>query len=130
MPGRALPAAQPHTEFTTIISVPAVPVTAASTSSADRSSRTPRLRELFPHRGDEHFWIRHKTPSRSCLPLLDEGALLKLGDRLPELLLRVHDDRSVPRHRLFDRLAGHEQEPDALVAGLHRHFIAVVENDE
>ena len=42
MPGRALPAAQPHTEFTTIISVPAVPVTAASTSAGVRSSLMPR----------------------------------------------------------------------------------------
>src|SRR6185436_14642825 len=41
MPGRALPAAQPHTELTTIIRVPAVPVTAASTSSRVRSSLTP-----------------------------------------------------------------------------------------
>ena len=42
MPGRALPAAQPQTELTTIISVPRVPATAASTSSGVRSSRTPR----------------------------------------------------------------------------------------
>ena len=41
MPGRALPAAHPHTEFTTIISVPAVFFTASSTSAAVFSSFAP-----------------------------------------------------------------------------------------
>ena len=42
MPGRALPAAHPHTEFTTIMVKPGA-ATAASTSAAVRSSRAPRL---------------------------------------------------------------------------------------
>ena len=41
MPGRAFPAAQPQTEFTTIITVPFVR-TASSTSAGVRSSLTPR----------------------------------------------------------------------------------------
>src|SRR5215831_16199332 len=40
-PGRARPAAHPHTEFTTTISVPLVSWTAASTSADVRSSSTP-----------------------------------------------------------------------------------------
>src|SRR3954471_24664569 len=41
MPGRALPAAQPHTEFTTSISVPGVFFTASSTAAAVLSSFAP-----------------------------------------------------------------------------------------
>src|SRR3990170_4900942 len=41
MPGLALPAAQPHTEFTTSISVPLVFLTASSTSAAVFSSFAP-----------------------------------------------------------------------------------------
>jgi hypothetical protein len=40
MPGLALPAAHPHTEFTTIITVPGES-RATSTSDGDRNSRTP-----------------------------------------------------------------------------------------
>jgi hypothetical protein len=40
-PGRALPAAHPQTELTTIIKEPDVPFTAASTSAAVRNSSTP-----------------------------------------------------------------------------------------
>ena len=41
-PGRALPAAQPQTEFTTTITVP-LRATASSTASVVRSSSKPRL---------------------------------------------------------------------------------------
>ena len=52
------------------------------------------------------------------------------ADRLAELLLRVHHDRSVPGHWFFDRLAGHEQEPDSFVSRLHYDFVAAVEQHE
>jgi hypothetical protein len=41
MPGRAFPAAQPHTEFTTSISVPFVFLTTSSTSAAVFNSFAP-----------------------------------------------------------------------------------------
>ena len=46
-------------------------------------------------------------------PLLDESAVVQLGERLAQLP-RVHHDRPVPGHRLLERLAGDEQEADAL----------------
>ncbi len=37
--------------------------------------------------------------------LLEKFSLLKFLKRLLELFLRVHDNRAVPRHRLFQRFA-------------------------
>src|SRR6266436_8068829 len=63
-------------------------------------------------------------------PLLDERAVVQLGERLLKLGLGVHHDRPVPRNRFLDRFAGDQQEADSLFAGLHRHLIAAVEDDE
>ena len=49
----------------------------------------------------------------AALPL-DERPVAQLGDGLLQLVLGVHDDRPVPGDRLLDRLAGHQQEADAL----------------
>ena len=57
-------------------------------------------------------------------------AVAQLAHRLLQLGLRVHHDRPVPGDRLLDRLAGHQQEADALLAGLHRDLVAAVEHDE
>ena len=46
------------------------------------------------------------------------------------MLLRVHHDRAVPRHRLLERLARDQEEPHAVVAGLHRDLVAAVEEHE
>src|SRR5439155_27121663 len=64
------------------------------------------------------------------LTLLDESTVLELGVRAPQLVLRVHDDGAVPRHRLLDRLPRHEQEPDTGVACLDRHRLPTVEQHE
>src|ERR1041385_5199351 len=65
------------------------------------------------------------------LPLrLQEGPLLELIVGLPELLLRVHDDRPVPGDGLLERLPRHQEEPDPLVAGLHRDLIAAGEEHQ
>ena len=69
------------------------------------------------------------NPSAASLRL-QEGPLLKLVECLLELFLRVHDDRTVPGHGLLERLAGDEQESDALVPGLHRDLVAPVEEDQ
>src|SRR5205807_1927943 len=61
---------------------------------------------------------------------LQERPLLKLHERLPELLLCVHHDRAVPRHGLFEWLPRNQEEPDPIVPGLHRDLVALVEEHE
>src|SRR5262245_36773308 len=68
------------------------------------------------------------APRRSAL--LDERAVLKLEDRLPQLLLRVHHDRPVPGDRLLERLSRDQQEPDSLIPGLHHHLVTSIEQHE
>src|SRR3984957_10916893 len=62
--------------------------------------------------------------------MLNELSGLQFGHRLPQLLLSVHYDRSVPCDRLFDRLARHQQETDTLVAGLDGDLVAAVEQHQ
>ena len=57
---------------------------------------------------------RTAAPVAPALAVLDERAVLELGVRLLKLRLRVHHDRPVPRHRLFERAARHQQEANAL----------------
>ena len=54
----------------------------------------------------------------------------QLRVRLLKLLVRVHHDRAAPGDRLFERLAGDEQETDALIAGLHDDLVAAIEEYE
>src|SRR5258708_3632902 len=61
---------------------------------------------------------------------LEERPPFKLVERLPELLLRVHHDRPIPRDRLLERLARDQQEADTIVAGLYREFVAAVKKYE
>src|ERR1700722_1377709 len=62
--------------------------------------------------------------------LANERALPQLRESLLQLGLRVHHDRAVPGDRLLDRLAGHKNETNALVAGLHGDFVAGIEQHE
>ena len=57
--------------------------------------------------------------------MLDERAVLQFAHCLLQLGLGVHHDRPVPGDRLFDRFPGHQQKPDAGLAGLHRSEIAI-----
>src|SRR2546427_7118786 len=59
--------------------------------------------------------------------MLNESIILKFGNRLPELLLRVHHDRAVPSNGLLDRLARHQQESNPLVPCLHHDLVSAVE---
>jgi len=56
---------------------------------------------------------------------LQEGPLLELRVRLTKLLLSIHHDRAVPRHRLLERLSRDQQEtasrPPRPVPLIHRH---------
>jgi hypothetical protein len=59
--------------------------------------------------------------------VFDEGAGLQFRQRLAQLLLRVHDDGTIPRHRFFDRLTRDQQKADALITGLNDDLISAVE---
>src|SRR3569833_1149219 len=61
---------------------------------------------------------------------LDERPVAQFCDGLTQLRLCVHDDRSVPGHRLLDRLAGDEQETHAALACLDDDLVAAVERDQ
>src|SRR5262249_9768309 len=45
-------------------------------------------------------------------PLLDERAVVQLGEGLPQLGLGIHHDRTVPGDRLLDRLARDQEKAD------------------
>src|SRR5260370_10117819 len=77
---------------------------------------------------NEHFPLLRA--SLLCFAFFQEGAFLQFGEGLAELLLRVHDNRTVPGDRLFEGLAGNEEEADAFVAGLDHYFVAAIEEDE
>src|SRR5215467_11669158 len=69
----------------------------------------------------------------ACLALLllpQKRALLQFPKRLAQLFLRIHHDWSVPRHRLLERLAGHQQKPNPFFSRLHHQLIAAVEQHE
>ena len=63
-------------------------------------------------------------------PVLDERAALQLCHGLLQLLLGVHDDRTVPRHRLLNRLARYHQKTDAFLASLNGNLRAAIEEHE
>src|SRR5262245_53812346 len=73
---------------------------------------------------------RRRSAPPASARLLDERPVLQLAIRAPQFVLSVHHDRPVPRDRLLDRLAGDEQETDALLARLHGDLVARVEQHE
>src|SRR5258708_4757239 len=61
-------------------------------------------------------------PGTDCLfasAVLDKRAVVQLVNRLAQLLLSIHHNRAIPRHRLLDWLSRHKQEPNSLRSGLH-----------
>src|SRR4029450_8004074 len=64
------------------------------------------------------------------LRVFDKGPLLNLSDGLPELLLSIHDNRTVPCDGLFERFPGYQEKADPLLAGLNGHFIPAIEQDK
>jgi hypothetical protein len=100
------------------------------------SSKPIHLRLLYPNR----YRKRHtnKAPGRfarrfnistfklrSAMP--NEAAVVQFRHRLAQLLLRIHHDRPIPRYRLLDRLARHQQEPDSLGSSLHSDLVSAIE---
>src|SRR3974390_766323 len=66
----------------------------------------------------------------TSLFLLQESPLLKLGEGFAQLLLRIHNDRSVPSHGLLQWFSGDEQEAYAVVTCLDSDFVTAVEQNQ
>ena len=62
--------------------------------------------------------------------MFNERAGVQFRNCLAELLLRIHDDRTVPGHRFFDRLTGDQQESNAVRTGLHADLVSAIKEDE
>ena len=61
---------------------------------------------------------------------LQESAFAQLSEGLLKLLLGIHHDRAVPGYRLFEWLARNQEEANAIFSGLHRNFVAPIEQNE
>jgi len=61
---------------------------------------------------------------------VQERPALEFLERLPELLLRVHYDRAVPRDGLLQWLSRDQQEPDPFIPGLYRYFVTAVKEHQ
>jgi hypothetical protein len=62
----------------------------------------------------------------NSFPGLQKRSFLQLLKGLPQLLLRIHDDWSLPRHRLFKRFTGDKQETNAVLAGLYDDLVTMI----
>ena len=71
-----------------------------------------------------------RRPFSLSIVRFEKGPLLELLERLLELLLGVHHDRTVPRHWFLERLARNQQEADPVFAGLHGNLVTAVEENE
>lgn len=80
------------------------------------------------HTPPQHIYLCGR--GRNPLPVLDERAALQLCHSLSQFLLSVHDDRTVPRHRLLNGLARYQQKTDAFFASLYRNLVAAIEEHE
>src|SRR6185437_1306433 len=66
---------------------------------------------------------RHGVKRRLAV-VPQECSPLQMVEGLAKLLLRVHDDRTVPCDRLFERFAGDQKKTNPILSGLHLHFVA------
>src|SRR5215467_873845 len=95
---------------------------------ANRSTVVKLSPLISPTRKPPHMdYLDDELPPRFCP---QKCSALEVLESLPELLLRVHYDRAVPGHRLFERLSRNEEEPDSLVSGVDRDLVAAVEERE
>jgi len=70
--------------------------------------------------------LRYKTANLLLGMWLQEVALIEFLKSLAEFVLGVHDYRAIPGDGLLERLAGDEQEADAIIARLKYEFIAAM----
>src|SRR4051812_29774275 len=99
-----------------------------ASTNASRRSWAPSSRLSTTYSGKMRNGAR--SPTRFAGSARNECPVAQLGDRLLKFSLRVHYDRPVPSNRLFDRLAGDQQEADAVFPSLHRNFAAAVEQHQ
>src|SRR3989442_1412023 len=59
-----------------------------------------------------------------------ERSFLQFQECLLELFLRVHHDGAVPGDRFLEWLSGNQQEPNAVLPGLHLYLVAGVEEHQ
>src|ERR1022692_2997082 len=64
------------------------------------------------------------------LTVLQKRSLLQFRECPLQLLLSVHHDRSVPGHRLLERLSGDQKKSDPIIPSLYRHLVAAIEKNE
>src|SRR6266540_3584227 len=70
-------------------------------------------------------------PARRCAgSAADEAPVAQLAERLLDLLRRVHDERTVARDGLPERLPGEEEEASRLLPGPGPDDVPVAEDDE
>src|SRR4029077_10685486 len=62
--------------------------------------------------------------------MFDERARMQFGYCLAKLFLCIHHDWAVPRNRLFDWLAGYQQETDSFATSLDDDLISAVKEHE
>src|SRR5262245_61397767 len=60
----------------------------------------------------------------------NKGAVAEVGERLLELVARIHDERTVARNRLTQGLRRDEQETHGRRAGCDLNGVAIVPDDE
>src|SRR5579859_6455317 len=96
-------------------------------------------RRTTPTKPGSRCWCcSSETPARCSyaprgpvhLSRLDERAVLQLRIGLPQLVVRIHHDRTVPRHRLLQWPARDQEKANAFVARLDRDFIPTAEQHE
>src|SRR5258706_11837947 len=73
---------------------------------------------------------RQRDGGASPTLLLQESSVLQLFESLLKLLLRIHDDRAVPRYWFTQGTAADEEETDSLFAGFDGDFVAGIEEDQ
>ena len=61
---------------------------------------------------------------------LQECPFPEFFESLLELHVCVHNDRAIPGYGFLQWLARNEQKADALVAGLHRHVLSRIEQNQ
>src|ERR1017187_5111597 len=114
----------------------ACPKEPSEKAAAGKIACPTKLAELRPHYTRSSRQYPKKPDLESCgsallfLRRIQKRSFIQLLERLPKLLLRVHHNRAVPGDGLFKRLAGAEQETDAIFAGFDGHFVAAIKDHQ
>ena len=69
-------------------------------------------------------------PTSGLLRSLQKRSVFEFHERLLKLLLRVHHNRAIPRHRFLQRLSRDQEKPDPLLTRLHHDLVAAVKKNQ